>query len=61
MKLLAILAPIGSIFIYTVFTACSLWLMLSVTSSIMKRAVNECGTTYGIEDFKVNGNFFCKK
>lgn len=43
-----------------VLTLALFWLILSVLTSGIKASRGWCGSHYGIEDYKVNGDLFCK-
>jgi len=50
--------------LFTLFTGVLLpiiwvWGMLSLGTSIMKRATGDCGRTYTIEQYYVYGELFC--
>jgi hypothetical protein len=45
--------------LYTVLVLGCAWLTLSLGTSFIKTIGHQCGKTYGIEEWKIYGDFFC--
>lgn len=57
MKLAALLVVVANIVGY-IF---SIWLVGSLITSAVKVHSKQCGTSYGVEGYHIDGNFFCGK